>query len=106
VIHPFPVTIWPCPEPDPFIQKPVIDRPDAGFSLTPYPNPTSDHISFSGPFDGGIYQLKGIYGNVIMSGKLVGGASILDLTSLAPGLYWVTVSSGKDVFTTPISVVR
>ena len=61
-------------------------------SLWAYPNPTADHLQLDGP--AGTWVLRDLQGRPIMQGRWDQGPSQVDLSSLASGVYLLTMDSG------------
>ena len=72
-------------------------------NLTIYPNPTSDYCSFAIPenitSERLSYAIFDIYGKLIMQKNIIDSQVIVDLTSVAAGVYMIQIMDG----TTPIS---
>ena len=61
-------------------------------SLALYPNPTSGRLFFKGHVNGPIkYVLRSSMGKTLKNGVLNSNGSVIDITSFAPGLYFIII---------------
>lgn len=90
----------------------VTDNDNAGNSVSSYPVPASDHVSFNTPLMSGRITMK-VYdskGNVVITttDNYDNGVNILhlDVSSLNSGSYFVNIQNGTAVHAVPFVIVR
>jgi hypothetical protein len=72
---------------------------DAGATLQLFPNPVADHIYLSGFTGSGNITIVNGSGAVVQKRQLISGQAI-NVSALAPGLYYVSFSDGKKSMVT------
>jgi hypothetical protein len=81
------------------VVKVSLDGEDGGESPRLFPNPVADHIYVAGFSGNSTVTIVSGSGAVVHQGQLVQGQAI-NVSGLAPGLYYVTVSDGKKQMAT------
>jgi len=85
-----------------------INNVDASNSISVYPNPASNQISFviDNVNDGGIATLVDVTGRTITTQIINSGLNTMDVSSFAKGAYFLTVKNGGNFSSTRIFVSR
>ncbi|TNE79212.1 MAG: T9SS type A sorting domain-containing protein [Bacteroidetes bacterium] len=82
-------------------QNPPTSVQEAKLPISLYPNPTTNSIKLSSSKEDN-YDILNAKGQVLQSGALVEGENEINLSKLAPGLYWVQTTQG----TQKLSIIR
>lgn len=78
-----------------YLQSPQINEVQAeamNETISIYPNPVNNHVNIRGLSDvPWSYQITDISGRVQLSGKAMAGENTLNITSIAPGIYFISI---------------
>ena len=70
-----------------------------------YPNPTNGHLTLSvKEAFGFVYHIYSLMGHCVISGKVVGDETRLDLGDLNKGVYYISIECGNNRLTQKINV--
>ncbi len=85
-----------------------INNVDASNSISVYPNPASNQISFviNNVNDGGIATLVDVTGRTITTQIIRDGLNTMDVSAFAKGAYFLTVKNGEKSSSTRVFVSR
>ena len=72
---------------------------EGGAAFSVYPNPATNEIFVDGQDLDGFVSIRDAQGRTINTNTLVGERSRLDISELAPGLYFATVRNGDETET-------
>ena len=68
-----------------------------------YPNPAANTLNIAAAdFDAKQYAIKDISGRILMTGNIDGDNTIVDISSLASGIYIVVVSNGSEAISNKV----
>lgn len=71
------------------------ENPDGSIGLSIYPNPTRDFATVNAGLEGA-FVVYAASGKVVMTGQLIEGENLLDVSVLPSGTYWLK-SNGLQV---------
>lgn len=62
-----------------------------------YPNPVENHLTIKGLLHPAEYSITNAIGQSLLSGKINEKQTKIDIQTLSPGMYWISLSSGTQI---------